>query len=189
MHTGRLHEPYTPIDIREAIEQEDDGKEDAQDGTEEQQMSRKSVPLEIPPEPPPQPPRVHGKKQWLEDRLPPDLTTPIPLPRHTLSSRPLELNPDLFWNLHQKANNKWSRGFDIKGTAGVFRSLSSTKNAPAKWLPSPTPTTLMGKTILFIPSPNTVLASLQRILNAKKANKNTAALCLIPQSLLEKPEV
>ena len=188
-YQGALHEPYTPSDMAKAQQPEGESHEEPIDGPTQIKAPEKDVDPPVPPEPPPTLPRSRNNKQWLDDRLPPDLTTPIPLPRHQLSSRPLELNPDLFWSLQQKANSKWSRGFDVKGTAGVFRSLSSAKSSPAKWLPSPTPTVLEGKTILFIPSPKTILHSLKRILDAKKRNKHTAILCLVPQSLLEKNEV
>ena len=146
----------------------------------------------LPEAPGPPPPVVHPTSstftRWSSDPTPPHLVRKLEIPRQQLPDKALELHPDLFWSLTRKAKQKWGRAFDVMGTAGCFR-LRSTTGDHDRWVPNKVIPMLKNNAMLIIPSVKSVKATLRRVLKATQKSPSTAALLLIPQALLEMPEV
>ena len=134
--------------------------------------------------------RVQSNKVWEPDPTPPELTTVWTVPRQELPDKPLELHPDLFWSLSNKAVQRWGRQFDTMGTAGCFRLRSTTtKGIKDVWIANAAIPKLQDRTMLIIPSRKSIKATLQRILAGTQRSPETAVLILLPQVLLEQEDV
>lgn len=129
-----------------------------------------------------------SNRMWVPDPTPPQLKQVLTIPRQQLPERALEIHPDLFWSLSQKAMDRWGRHFDTMGSAGYFR-LRSQGGGKEVWIPNKVVPKLEDRTMIVIPSPNSVRATLQRIIQASRKSPETAVLFLLPQSLLENDEV
>ena len=148
-------------------------------------------PLPEAPGPPPPPvvlPTSSEFSRWSNDPTPPHLVRKLEIPRQHLPDKALEIHPDLYWSLTRKAKQKWGRPFDVMGTAGCFR-LRSTTGGHDKWVPNKVIPMLQNKAMIIIPSVKSVKATLRRVLKATQRSTRTAALLLVPQALLEMPEV
>ena len=107
--------------------------------------------------------REASHKPWRPDPTPPHLTEVLPIPKQTLPEQPLEIHPELFWSLVKKASQRWNRGFDTMGSAGCFRLRS--RGEKDTWIPNKHHVPqLSDRTMLIIPSPKSVKATLKRVI-------------------------
>ena len=134
--------------------------------------------------------KVQSTKEWAPDPTPPELTTVWTVPRQELPDKPLELHPDLFWSISNKAVQRWGQQFDTMGTAGCFRLRSTTTTGMKDvWVANKAIPKLRDRTMLIIPSRKSIRATLKRILTATQKSPETAVLVLLPQVLLEQDDV
>ena len=73
------------------------------------------------------------------------------------------------------------------GSAGSFRVRS--RSGKDRWIPNKVIPELEDRTMLVIPSPNSVKATLKRIIQASRKSPETGVLFLLPQTLLENEDV
>ena len=128
-----------------------------------------------------------ANKVWVPDPTPPQLTQVLTIPRQAMPEQPLEMHPDLFWSLSRKASNRWGRQFDTMGSAGCFRLRS--RVGKDTWIPNKIVPKLENRTMVIIPSPSSVKATLKRVLQTSRRSPETAVLFLVPQTLLENNDV
>ena len=140
------------------------------------------------PGPPRVPPQADTFTRWSHDPTPPHLVRKLQIPRQDLPDKALEIHPDLFWSLTKKAKDKWGRTFDVMGTAGCFRLRSNTGSHDI-WVNNKIIPKLKHRSMLIIPSAKSVQATLRRVMKATQLSQETAALLLVPQALLDIPEV
>ena len=140
------------------------------------------------PGPPIVPPQADTFTRWSHDPTPPHLVRKLQIPKQHLPDKALEIHPDLFWSLSKKANEKWGRTFDVMGAAGCFRLRSNTGNHDI-WVNNKIIPKLKHRAMLIIPSAKSVQATLRRVMKATQRSQETAALLLVPQALLDIPEV
>ena len=131
--------------------------------------------------------RNMSNKVWVPDPTPPHLTEVLTVPKQALPEQPLEIHPDLFWSLAKKAAQRWDRHFDTMSSAGCVRLRSGNKGD--KWIPNKHMKQLNTRTMLIIPSPKSIRATLKRVIAATRKSPETAVLFLLPQSLMENEEV
>ena len=157
-----------------------------QDGKSPMKPADLTTPREIPPKPPDPSHSTTETNSWAVDPTPPDGKQVIPVPGRTLSEKPLEINPTLYWSLNKKAVQRWNRGFDTIGTGGVYRLLKrSSPLKPQTWVPNKAIAKMRDRTMIVIPSPKSVKATLRRVLDMKTNSPGTAVLMLVPQTLMD----
>ena len=126
--------------------------------------------------PPPKPP-------WKVDPTPPWLKQPLAFKVESFTEAPLELNPDLYMELRNKAVQRWTRPFSAHAMGGHSRFLyheRDLKDTPM-WKRA---SAVAGQAVLAVPGPQTVRKLCQSLLKAQHAHASTSALLLIPEDMM-----